>query len=130
MRALLWLALCCSGCSPLWSMSSAPPTAKAELDHDTDRVELTQGVALAISCRDIWMGMPCEDMTVESDDPAIARVSFVHLDKYRHDAGFVYDPSHPRATFLIAGVRPGVTKVRVGGKDADEVLEVHVAPAE
>lgn len=126
MRALMLLALCCSGCSPLWSMSSAPPTTKAELNLHTDRVELTQGVALAISCRSVWSGRPCEGLTVVSEDPSIARVSFAHLDKYRHDAGFVYDIDRRRAAFLIAGVSPGVTKVRVGGEHADEVLEVVV----
>jgi hypothetical protein len=108
-------------------MSSAPPTTQAELDLSTGRVDVTQGVALAISCRSVWHGGPCEAMTVVSDDPTIARVSFVHLDKYRHPSGFVHDIHHQRSAFLIAGVRAGVTKVRIGGEDADEVLDVHVA---
>jgi hypothetical protein len=128
MKALCTVALAaaCAGCSPLWAVSSAPPTTKGELHLGTDQIELTQGVALAISCRDIWWGGPCENLQISSDDPRIATVAFVHLDKYRNPGGFVYDQHHPRSAFLVAGVAPGRTFVRIGGDDADEVLEVVV----
>ena len=125
--ALLALAACAAGCHPLWAVSSGPPTTQADLDHRVDDIRLTQGVALAVACHDIWWGGPCENMTVASDDPAIARVAFVHLDKYRSPAGYIYDEQGQRAVFVVAGVSPGRTKIRVGGDDADEVVDVIVS---
>lgn len=124
--SLLVVALTCAACSPLWPVSSAPPTTRASHHVLNDRIDLTQGVALAIACRSVWSGMPCENLTVTSDDPAIATVSFVHLDKYRDPMGHVSDPAQQRSAFLVAGVAPGRTRIRVGGNDADEVIDVFV----
>lgn len=116
----------CVGCQPLWPVSSAPPLTRGEFNLDSDRVDVTQGVALALACRDVWWNQPCENLTVVSDDPTIATVSLVHLDKYRGRGGQVYDLGRQRSVFLVGGVRPGVTKVRLGGGDVHNVLEVHI----
>jgi len=123
---ILFVAIACVGCQPLFSMSSAPPTTTAAFNWHQDRIDISKGVVLAMSCRDVWWGGPCQNMTVSSDDPTIAAVQLVHLDKYMNQAGFVYDAHRQRSLFLIAGVRPGVTKIRVGGDDADEVIHVYV----
>jgi hypothetical protein len=125
-KLLLLMALLSCGCEPLWSMSSAPPTTQAEFQIMSDRIDVTQGVALAIACRDVWSGGPCENMTVTSDDPTIAGVSFVHLDKYRSAYGHVSDIQSQRSAFLVAGVTPGKTTIRIGGDDANEIIEVYV----
>jgi len=112
-------------------VSSGPPNTQAEFNIVTNDVVLTKGVALAIACHDVWWGGPCENLRVSSDDPSIATVAFVHLDKYRSPGGYVYSEGyqqhHQRAVFVVAGVSPGRTLVRVGGDDADEVLAVTVS---
>ena len=125
--ALAALCLGAAGCNPLWAVSSGPPTTQAEYHYPTDDIQLTQGVALALDCHDVWWGGPCENMTVSSDDPAIARVALVHLDKYKSPAGYVYDAEAQRTVFVVAGVSPGRTKIRVGGDDADEIVDVIVS---
>ncbi len=123
---LAGLLLGCSGC-PFHPASSAPPMTLANLPTSGDKVDLTQGVALAISCHDPWWGHPCRDMKVSSDDPGVATVSLMHLDKYRRYDGFS-PAQHPRTVFLIAGVEPGVTSVQINSDVVNERLKVRVHP--
>jgi hypothetical protein len=129
MKRLLGLAaivLATAGCPSLYAVSSAPPLTSAELDLVDDRIELSKGVALAIDCYDPWWGGPCEELAVTVDDPSIATVARAHLDKYRDRAGFVYDPQSQRSVFVVAGVSPGQTTLRIESDDGDRTLEVWV----
>ena len=128
---LVGLLALVAGCNPLFPVSSAPPMTQGSHQYpmwENDLIRITQGVVIAVRCRSVWSGMPCEEMTVTSDDPSIARVSFVHLDKYRSSTGLVYDAGEQRSAFLVAGVKPGKTTIRVGGEDADETIDVFVNP--
>ena len=118
-----------SGCLPsLAAQSAAPPGRAARLDEDITfwgtrhyRLELSQGVALAISCRD---GGPCENLVASSDNPAIAEVRAASLAALR-PAGYGGN-QQSAAAVVVVGRAPGTTTIRVrsktGGRDIPVVV--------
>jgi hypothetical protein len=126
-----------SGCSPtLVAQSAAPPGRAARLDPVKGfwgdvkhyRLELSQGVALAMSCE---LDGPCDRMTIESADPAVAEVKRASLGTLQPTAG----PHHPAQSnvtmsgLVVVGKKPGSTTVRVTsrGKGRDVRVTI-VAP--
>jgi hypothetical protein len=122
--AIIALGALATGCLPtLAAESAAPPGRAARLDEDVTfwgtkhyRVELSQGVALAISCRD---GGPCEKLVATSDNPAIAEVRTASLAALR-PAGYSGN-QQSAAAVIVVGKAPGITTIRVrsktGGRD-------------
>ena len=113
-----------TGCLPsLAAQSAAPPGRAARLDEDVTvwgtrhyRIELSQGVALAISCSD---GGPCEKLVATSDNPAIAEVRAASLTALQ-PAGY-HGNQQSAAAVVVVGKAPGTTTIRVrtktGGRD-------------
>jgi hypothetical protein len=113
-----------TGCLPMLAAeSAAPPGRAARLDEDVTfwgtrhyRLELSQGVALAISCRD---GGPCEKLVATSDNPAIAEVRAASLAALR-PAGYGGN-QQSAAAVVVVGRAPGTTTIRLrsktGGRD-------------
>ncbi len=130
MKALIlfFTAVTVVGCSPILStMSSAPPTRIATLDNMDDEIRISKGVALAISCRNGFWYDPCENASAQTDNPQVAAVVRAHLEKYRRDTGFVYEGyADERAVFVLAGVTPGRTTLRIAADDGTRELEVIV----
>jgi hypothetical protein len=120
-----------TGCLPsLAAESTAPPGRTARLDEETGfwgikgyRLELSQGVALAISCSD---GGPCEKLTATSDDPAIAFVRAAALTALR-PAGYSGN-QQPAAAVVVIGKAPGATTIRLRSKDGDRAVRVTIVP--
>jgi hypothetical protein len=128
--AALALAIAAAGCNPvLVAQSAAPPGRSARLDEvrgfwglKSYRMELSQGVALAVTC---YLGGPCEKMSVVSDDPGVAevrRASFGQLER----AG-IYNQATAAAA-VIVGKSPGTTRVRVRSKEGHRDIIVTVVP--
>ena len=119
-----------AGCKPtLAAESSAPPGRAARLDEITHwfwgvtayRLELSQGVALAVSCS---QGGPCEKLVATSDNPAIAEVRRSSLTALR-PAGYLGN-QQPSAAVVVVGKAPGATTVRVRSNNGDRDLHITV----
>lgn len=120
-----------AGCLPtLAAESTAPPGRSARLDADTGfwgitnyRLELSQGVAIAISCR---AEGPCEKLVATSDDPVIAEVRAAALTALRPA---VYATNQePAAAVVVIGKAPGVTTIRLRSKHGGRDVRVTVVP--
>ncbi|MGE0402896.1 MAG: hypothetical protein AB7T06_39690 [Kofleriaceae bacterium] len=123
-----------AGCPPvLTAQSTAPPSRAARLDAisgfwgiENYRLELSKGVAIAISCTD---AKPCEKMRVTSDDPNIVEVRDASLAQLEQQ-GTAYAPrTYERQTMsaLVAiGKAPGKTTIRVRSADGDRDIYVTV----
>jgi hypothetical protein len=127
---VLAAAAFCAGCLPtLTAESTAPPGRTARLDAETGfwccvkyyRLELSQGVALAVSCN---AGGPCEKLTATSDDPAVAEVRAAALTALR-PAGYMGN-QQPTSAVVIVGKAPGATTIRVRSRDGDREVRVTV----
>jgi hypothetical protein len=119
-----------AGCSPvLVAQSAAPPGRSARLDEVTGfwgikayRMELSQGVALALTC---YRGGPCEKMSVVSDDPAIAEVRRASLGTLERSGMYNQATS---AAMVVVGKSPGTTQIHVRSKDGHRDITVTVVP--
>lgn len=134
---LIPLALCLlAGCPPaLTAQSTAPPSRTARLDPIHGfwtitgyRLELSQGVAIAISCSS---GRPCAKLRATSDDPTIVEVREASLAQLEQQGTAFVPRVYDRQTMsaLVAiGKTPGKTTVRVQSADGDREVYVTVAP--
>ncbi len=121
---LIFAVLVTLGCSPTFqAVTPPPPGAIASLHRGDDEVEISPGAALAFSCRRRWSGAACTRATAVSDDPSIAVVSPAHL--HRLDFGGRRG-IQPASTFVVAGVSPGVTTIRIETKDRSGEIQVTV----
>jgi len=117
-----------AGCNPvLVAQSAAPPGRSARLDEVTGfwglksyRMELSQGVALALTCH---QGGPCEKMTAASDNPAVAEVRRASLGVLERSGMYGQATS---AALVVVGKSPGTTRVRVRSKDRHRDIAVTV----
>ncbi len=119
-----------AGCNPfLVAQSAAPPGRSARLDEvkgfwglKSYRMELSQGVALALTCHH---GGPCEQLSVVSDDPAIAEVRRASLGTLERSGMFGQATA---AALVVVGKAPGTTRIRVRSKDGHRDIAVSVIP--
>ena len=117
------------GCTPhLYAITTPPPTRTAELRSENPIfakrkhfARLSAGVALAFNCSNSG---PCRGATATSDDASIARVERAHLGRLEHDVMSV--DSTPPTTFLLVGVQPGETWVRVRSKSGNTKIKVTI----
>lgn len=131
---MLALVLACgalAACNPyLMQQSVAPPGRSARLDEVRDfwgldhyRLELSEGVALAVTCT---KGGPCEKTRVVSDDPAIAEVRPASLAALQ---AVGLSDLQPASAFVVIGKSPGKTRVHVRAREGTrEVVVTVVAP--
>lgn len=119
-----------AGCNPiLVAQSAAPPGRSARLDEVSGfwglksyRIELSQGVALALTC---YQGGPCEKMTAVSDNPAVAEVRRASLGTLERSG--MYGQATAAAA-VVVGKSPGTTRIRVRSKDGHRDIAVTVVP--
>jgi len=119
-----------AGCNPvLVAQSAAPPGRSARLDEVTGfwglksyRMELSQGVALALTC---VRGGPCEKLSVVSDDPSIAEVRRASLAALEPSG--IYNQA-TSAALVVVGKAPGTTRIRVSAKEGHRDIAVTVVP--
>ena len=117
-----------AACSPsLTQQSVAPPGRSARLDSVDGfwgtkyyRLEVSQGVALAITCD---KGTPCEHLHVASENPAVAEVRLASLAALE-TVGF--SATTPAAAFVVIGKAPGATKLHVTAKEGDRDVVITV----
>ena len=120
-----------AACHPMLAAESpAPPGRSARLDAVTGfwgvksyRLELSQGVALAVSCT---YGGPCEKLVATSDDAALAEVRAASLQALR-PVGYTGN-QQPTAAVVVVGKAPGTTTVRLRSKDGGRDIRVTIIP--
>lgn len=120
-----------TGCLPMLAAeSTAPPGRSARLDAESGfwgvksyRLELSQGVALAVSCT---YGGPCEKLVAKSDDMAIAEVRAASLQTLR-PVGYSGN-QQPTAAVVVVGKAPGTTTIRLHSNEGSRDIRVTVVP--
>lgn len=130
-RGLVIVAIvAASGCNLfLEPRSPAPPGRIARLDERQGffdvsyRVEISNGVALAIACR----SDPCADLRVTSDDAAIAEAREAVLGAVEHTPWGT--TRQPPSALVVVGKMPGTTVVHVTSGKRHRDLPVHVVAA-
>jgi len=112
--------------------TNAPPGATAEMhtnrSNDTYAIRITEGLAMAIECED-GKRRPCSFDGTRIDDDSIAtfRRAYADLDqKLVYSRGTQQQSHLNRTVFVVAGKKPGTTKlvVRTGYGDVDVNVEV------
>lgn len=126
LAAPLALAALLAGCHSieLDAVSEPPPTLRGRIFADDKEIHLSPGVALAVQCVDTCDG-PCRGPKVRSDDDAVVEVR-----KAYHLAGVARGESeeHNAATYVLLGLSPGRTEVRVESDCTDDTYVVKVIP--
>jgi hypothetical protein len=120
-----------AGCNPfLRAESPAPPGRTARLDEvhgfwgiKSYRMELTQGVALAMSC---YYGGPCEKMSVTSDNPEVAEVRPASLGVLERN-GIANNAT--ASAVVVVGKAPGTTRLHLHAKEGDREIVVTTVEA-
>ncbi|MBA3396595.1 MAG: hypothetical protein H0T89_28450 [Deltaproteobacteria bacterium] len=115
-------------CNPyLTAQSAAPPGRVARLDPvdgfwsiKSYKVELSVGVALAVTCAE---GGPCHDLTVVSDDPAIATVRPASLGTLQ-PSGIASQAT--ASAVVIVGKAPGTTRLRLRSREGTRDIRVTI----
>ena len=118
-----------SACDPyLYAQSVAPPGRSARLDEVKGfwglkyyRLELSRGVALAITCNE---GAPCEHVRAVSDNPAIAEVRAASLGVLEKE--YWGKNAQPSSALVIVGKAPGSTHVHVTSKEGHRDVAVTI----
>ncbi len=131
--AALLLAGLAAGCTPnLYAITPAPPTRIAELSSKKPLfakrkyfATLSPGVAMGFGCSD---GGPCKQATAVSDDPGIVEVVPAHLAKLESEwsPDYVGSDRTNASTFVLVGVQPGQTWVRLRSKSGNARIRVTV----
>ncbi len=127
--AAIALIAALAACNPaLTAQSLAPPGRAARLDEVTNfwgvvksyRMELSQGVALAVSC---YYGGPCEHVKVTSEDPAIAEVRPASLGVLQPSGMF---NAATASAIVVVGRAPGKTRLHLTAKEGERWIAVTV----
>jgi hypothetical protein len=126
---LLALLALASSCNPtLSARSAAPPGRTARLDEvhgfwgniKSYRMELSQGVALAVTCH---RGGPCERLTITSDDPDVAEARLASLGALEPSGRYNQATS---AAVVVIGKSPGTTRLHLRSREGSRTIAVTV----
>lgn len=127
-RLLIAMVLCvaATACGPRFhAMTTPPPGREATLTEQQKfwggfkyDVRLTEGTVLAVGC-------DCVSLAISADDPRVATVMQAHATNK--------NPMTQRearvTSFVVVGVRPGKTVIRVKASNGTKVIPVVVEPA-
>lgn len=116
--------------------TSAPPGAITEYVEDRSKderaVRLTEGVAMAMECRDT-KGAPCllDGTAVADESVAVVRRAWGDLDQtVAYGARTSSERAYlGRALFVVVGKKPGTTKLLVRTGEETVAVDVRIFPA-
>lgn len=123
------LASFLGACSPsLYLESPVPPNRVARLDDPSDKLEMTEGVAVAMGCS--RAGGMCNEVSASTDDPRIARVLPAHFARVEHGfrGGYGMEWTSGTSALAVVGIAPGSTKLRVVTEGHARTYDVTVVP--
>ena len=101
-----------SGCGPTLTAQTSPPAGRTASFDENDGhydLDISQGVAIAISC---YNDGPCKDVVVATENESIADVKSASL--------------IDTVSLVIVGKAPGVTRVKVRTSKGDKTINVKV----
>ena len=122
----------CDGDPTFTPVTNAPPGATADLhsnrSNNTHAIHITEGVAMAVECED-QKHRPCsfDGTTIEDSSIATFKRAYADLDqKEVYSRGVQQKSNLTRTVFVVAGKKPGTTKmtVRTGYGDVPITIEV------
>ncbi len=116
---LLAIVLACSACTSFRAVTPPPPSRVASMDNAHDELSVSRGVALAFVCTTAW-GNPCSAGKATIDDPKVARVLPAHLNRLDTYMNGSFAPT----SYVVVGVSPGRTVLRIPGEDPVKVVVV------
>jgi len=123
-KTMIGLAALALGCSPsFYGVSPPPPGYTAVLHTAADTISISSGVALAFECRSASYS-PCEKATATVDDPAIAKVMPAYFNQVSER--WTWGGPKPVNGFVVIGLKPGATTIRVKSDNGDGELKVSV----
>ena len=117
------LVLALVGCGPTLAVHSSPPPgriASFAANDDHYDVDLSQGVAIAITCHD---GGPCKNVVVSTTDASIVDVKGAAFGALERDP---YRGAFTPAGVVLVGKSPGRAKVKVKTSDGSKTIHVTV----
>ncbi len=128
--AAVFAALFAGGCGPsLYAVTPPPPTRTAEMitwqplfKKRRHKVRLSAGAALAFNC---VYGGPCAKAEATSEHEDIVKVMPAHLNRF--EPNYMGYTNSPTTTFVLVGVRPGETHVRIRTKKTSTRFKVIVS---
>lgn len=130
------LALALGGCGPyFFTVTDPPPAHQGRFagtdDKGVEQIVISKGVAIAIECREPWLGEPCAFAEARSANPAIAAILPSHLSEARDPMAYYryYAQPNPseRSGFVVAGVEAGETTITVTSVEGERTFHVIVA---
>lgn len=132
-QLLLCLAIAslATGCGDVYleALTVPPPGKAATLDTENRTLELSRGIAFAFACTESggYSG-PCRDATITSTEPSIATAFSSYVDEL--DRAYDGGDLGPRnkSAFVIVGMTPGTTDVRITTEGEDVTISVSVVP--
>lgn len=116
---LLLAAIACSACTSYRALTPPPPSSAAELDNAHDQLTVSEGVALGFECVTAWAN-PCAAGQATVDDPKVAKVYSAHLARVES----FLNGSLPPTSYVVVGVKPGQTTLRIPGEEPLRVVVV------
>ena len=113
-----------SGCGPsLTLVTPAPPNRVIEVDREHDRIEISEGVAVAVECH---RDGPCKDVRAVSTSPEIVGVYPAHIAAVRDRWGYASEAN--ASSLALVGMKPGRTTIKVWAEGYTSEYSVVVLP--
>ena len=132
---LLGLFVLCSviaGCDPIsvTALTVPPPGKTAQLDDESLELELSHGIALGFECTantNDYYG-PCRNPRAKMTDETIAAVFSSYLDSVADTWNDGAAGPRSRTAFVVVGLAPGKTTLKVTTTDGDVDVSVTIVP--
>jgi hypothetical protein len=120
---LLAVTLLATGCGPyLTLVTPAPPNRSIVVRNEPDRIEISEGVAVAVNCT--YGGDVCHDLHAVSSSPEIAGVYPAHI----AETTWVWSGASSTTSLALVGIKPGTSTLEVSARGHTNTYQVVVLP--
>jgi len=110
-------------CTTYRTLTPPPPSRVATLNTADNEVRISPGVALAFECITPG-GNPCGNGDATMDDPKVAKVFPAHVNRLDRFMSGSFTPT----SFVVVGVKPGETVLRIPDEDPLRIIVVADSP--
>ena len=108
-----------TACTTYRTLTPPPPSRVATLDTSDDVLRISRGVALGFECV-TGGGNPCSEGQATIDNPSVAKVYPAHINQLERYVDGTFTPT----SYVVVGVTPGETVLRIPGEDPLRVIVV------
>jgi hypothetical protein len=106
-------------CTTYRTLTPPPPSRVANLNTEDNELRVSPGIALGFECITAG-GNPCGDGQATIDDPKVAKVYPAHVNRLER----YLDGSFAPTSYVVVGVTPGETVLRIADEDPLRVIVV------